>query len=121
MDYGIDIAPDGLSGAMTWEPCITLANNVFLSLAVERGSFFHNPEFGLRRRERMKNTEANAALIRHDYLEALQWLKDVGRATAIEVQVQRNAAVDPYRLAVRIQVTQADGQVLSFDQFREVV
>lgn len=121
MDYAIAIATDGLSGEMTWEPCATLANNVYLSLAVERGSFFHNPAFGLRKRARMKNTEQTAALIRHDYQEALQWLIDAGRARAVRVAVQRQPAIDPYRLALLIEVEQADGRVLTFKTFREVV
>lgn len=121
MDYAIAMAADGLSGEMTWEPCATIANNVFLSLAVERGSFFHNPGFGLRKRARLKNTEQTAALIQHDYKEALQWLVDVGRAMAVRVSVQRQPAIDPYRLAILIEVKQADGRMLTFSTFREVV
>lgn len=121
MDYAIAIASAGLDGEMTWEQCATIANNVYLSLAVARGSFFHNPNFGLRKRERLKNTEQTAALIRHDYQEALQWLIDVGRARAIQVAVQRRPLVDPYRLLILIEVEQADGRVLTFETFREVV
>lgn len=121
MDYAIAIDQTGLTGAMTWEDsCTTIANNVFLSLAVERGSFFHNPSFGLRRRHRLKNTESTAALIRHDYIEALQWLIDLGRAKTVEVMVERDRLVDLHRLKVLVTVTQADGRVLSFETFREV-
>ncbi len=121
MDYAIAIAAGGLSGEMTWDPCATIANNVYLSLAVERGTFFHNPAFGLRKRDRLKNTDQTAALIRHDYQEALQWLIDVGRARAVRVSVQRQPSIDPYRLAILIEVEQADGRVLTFETFKEVV
>lgn len=105
---------------MTWGECTTLANNVFLSLAVERGSFFHRPGFGLRKRGRMKNTAATAALIRHDYLDALQWLIDLGRAKSVKVAAERDRTVDLHRLKISIEVEQADGRVLTFETFREV-
>ena len=120
-DCAIVIESDGLTGSMTWGECTTLANNVFLSLAVERGSFFHRPQFGLRKRGRMKNTAATAALIRHDYLDALQWLIDIGRAKYVQVVVERDRTVDLHRLKISIEVEQADGRVLTFETFREVV
>jgi len=121
MDFAIAIEQGSLAGSMTWDECTTIANNVFLSLAVERGSFFHRPGFGLRKRSRMKNTEPTSALIRSDYQEALQWLVDTGRARAVAVRVQRDPQVDPHRLKILVEVTQADGRTLRFNTFREVV
>jgi phage gp46-like protein len=120
MDYAITIE-DGLTGAMEFTAAIGISNNVFLSLAVERGSFFHNPGFGLRKRERLKNTEATAALIRHDYREALQWLIDTGRARSVEVEVERDRSQDLGRLAILVTVIQTDGASVSFSIFQEVV
>jgi len=121
MDYAITIENGDLSGSMTWDACTTISNNIYLSLAVERGSWFHNPAFGLRKRVRMKNTESTAALIRHDYKEALQWLIDTGRAKSVEVYSERDPSVDLHRLKLMVEVTQADGRVVSFETFREVV
>jgi phage gp46-like protein len=121
IDYAIVVDSNGLGGSMTWGACTTLANNVFLSLAVERGSFFHRPQFGLRKRARMKNTAATAALIRHDYLDALQWLIDIGRAKSVKVAAERDQTVDLHRLKISIEVEQADGRVLTFETFREVI
>jgi len=121
MDFAIAIVQVSLAGSMTWEECTTIANNVFLSLSVERGSFFHRPGFGLRKRARMKNTESTAALIRSDYKEALQWLVDTGRARSVAVSVQRDVLVDQHRLKILVEVTQADGRTLRFNTFREVV
>ncbi|WP_028318968.1 phage GP46 family protein [Desulfobulbus elongatus] len=120
MDYAITIAQGSLAGAMTWDECGDLANNVYLSLAVEKGSWFHNPDFGLRRRERMKNTEQNAALIRHDYLEALQWLLDTGKAKEVRVNVRRDRAIDLGRLLIDVEVRQTNDRAVAFTFFQEV-
>jgi phage gp46-like protein len=120
MDYAITVDASNLTGRMSWEPCDSLVNNIFLSLAVRRGAWFHNPDFGLRRRERLKNTEQTGALIRHDYLDALQWLIDTGKAKEVRVAVQRDRAIDINRLLVAIEVVQADNRRVTFTVFQEV-
>ena len=119
MDYAITLQ-DGLA-SMSFDPPAGIFNNVYLSLTVPRGSFFHNTSFGLRQRGRLKNTPATAALIRQDYLEALQWLINTGRAKSIAVEVQQKPQQDLFRLALLVTVTQADGRVLTFTTFKEVV
>lgn len=121
MDYAIAIENGNLAGSMTWEPCADLSNNIYLSLAIERGSWWHNPQFGLRKRDRLKNTEATAALIRHDYKEALQWLIDTGRAKSVTVTSERDRSVDLHRLKLRVEVVAANGRTATFEIFREVV
>ncbi|MDR2551461.1 MAG: phage GP46 family protein [Desulfobulbus sp.] len=121
MDYAITVDARNLTGRMSWDACDSLVNNVFLSLAVERGSWWHNPEFGLRKRRRLKNTESTAALIRHDYLDALQWLIDTKKALEVEVEVWRDRAIDLHRMLIAIEVRQADNRRVSFTVFREVV
>jgi len=120
MDYAIAVDAGNLTGTMSWEACDSLVNNMFLSLAVERGAWWHNPAFGLRRRQRLKNTETTAALIRHDYLEALQWLLDTGKAKEVLVTVRRDRAVDLNRLLILVEVAQADNRRVSFTVFQEV-
>ena len=119
MDYAITLQ-DGLA-SMSFDPADGIFNNVYLSLTVARGTFFHNTSFGLRQRGRLKNTPATAALIRQDYLEALQWLIDTGKATAIQVTVQQKTLQNLNRLELLVAVTQADGRVLTFTAFKEVV
>lgn len=120
MDYAI-ATEDGLTGAMSFDQATDLTNNIFLSLTVAKGSWFHNPGFGLRQRSRMKNTETTAALIRHDYEEALQWLLDTGKAKSVEVWVDRDRIQDLNRLKLLVEVVQADGRKVSFETFTEVV
>jgi len=120
MDYAITIG-DNLAGAMTFDPAADISNNIYLSLTVKKGSFFHNPSFGLRQRGRLKNTETTAALIRHDYKDALQWLIDTGRAKSVEVWAERDRTQDLNRLKLLVEVVQADGHKVTFEIFREVV
>ncbi len=117
MDFAVDT--DGIAGVMTFEAATdgNLANNVFLSLAIEQGTFFQNPAFGLRRRERPKNTANNEALMAEDAKQALQWIIDAGRASKIEVFTERDRTVDLHRLKLLIQVTKADGSTVTFQHF----
>ncbi|MCE5274872.1 MAG: phage GP46 family protein [Deltaproteobacteria bacterium] len=121
MDFSIDTATG--RGEMTFEQATDIMNNIYLSLTVQRGSFFARPGFGSRlhllRRE--KNTDQAAALAKDYCREALQWLIDCGRAREIAVDVERDPDEDPHRLKVRIQVTQADLSPVTFETYQEVV
>jgi phage gp46-like protein len=120
MDFNITGIDNLGVGQMTFEPSTDICNNIYLSLSIERGAWFLNTDFGLRRRQRMKNTEQNAALLREDIKDALQWLLDTGKATKITVQSELDAE-DIYRLNMAIEVTQADGRIVPFKYFTEVV
>lgn len=106
---------DGLS------PVSTLMNNIFLSLTIIKGTWFHRTEFGIERRERLKNTVGNARLVQQDCQKALQWLLDTKRATSIDVFVERDRIQDLSRLKILVQARQADGRVVTFITFKEVV
>ena len=117
------IAADGDTGAMSFDRAEDIRNNVFLSLVVKRGSWFQNPDFGSRLHllHRAKNTERTAALARDYCLEALAWLKETGRATDIEVETERDRTLDLCRLRLLVRVARADGRVVHFNTFLEVV
>ncbi len=121
MDFKI-LTEDGI-GQMTFDPAGNIMNNIFLSLMVQKGSFFQNPDFGSRLHllKREKNTERTAALAEEYCKEALQWLLDTGRATKIEVFSQRDTTQDLHRLKLLVEVTQGDGRVVPFNTFVEVV
>lgn len=119
MDYAI-VMNNG-QPEQTFEKAGDIFNNIFLSLAIKKGSWWQDPDFGLRDRGRMKNTEANARLIRQDHKEALQWIIDTGRATSIEVYVERDRSQDLNRLKILVEATQADGRKVTFETFKEVV
>jgi phage gp46-like protein len=123
MDFAIDIDPNTGLGSMTFDKADTIANNVWLSLMIDRGSWFFNPDFGSRLYllKRAKNTERTAALAREYCREALQWLLDTGKATAVQVYSERDRIQDIHRLKLLVEVTQANGEVVSFETFVEVV
>lgn len=110
-------------GQMTFDKTDNIFNNVFLSLMIEKGSFFQNPEVGSRLHllKRAKNTEKNAALAEEYSKEALQWLIDTGRARKINIYTQRDRIQDLNRLKLLVEVTQSDGRQVSFETFVEVV
>lgn len=126
MDFAIDIATDGSAiGAMTFNQAKhgNLMNNIYLSLAVKKGSWFQDLNFGSRLHllQRAKNTEQTAALTEEYCKEALQWLIDTGRAKKIEVYSERDRLQDLHRLKLLVVVTKMDGEPVSFDTFVEVV
>lgn len=108
-------------GQMSYAGGDSLFNNVFLSLAVARGSLFVAPGFGLQRRPRVKNSDATARLIKGDIQSALQWLLDTKRAIRIEVTMERETLYDKNRLKAAITVTAPDNRVINYEKFVEVV
>jgi phage gp46-like protein len=122
-DMDFKIYTEDAIGKMTFEKADNILNNVFLSLMVEKGSFFQNPDFGSRLHllKRAKNTEKTAALAEEYCKEALQWLIDTGRAKKIDVYSERERLQDLNRLKLLVEVTQSDGRQVRFETFVEVV
>lgn len=122
MDFALEIDSRGLA-AMTFDKAETMINNIYLSLIIEKGSFFYDPTFGSRLHElkREKNTPATARKAEDYCREALQWLLDTGKATRIDIYTERDLAQDPHRLKALIEVTPANGPVVPFSTFIEVV
>jgi len=106
---------------MTFKGGSDLLTNVILSLEIMQGAFFLDPSFGLLRRPRLKNTVATATLIEGDIRAALQWLLDTGRATTIDIFMERDMLQDKGRLKARISVTGSKGNAVTYDKFVEVV
>ena len=119
MDFAI-VMNSG-QAAMTFDKATDIFNNVYLSLAVRKGSFFARPEFGSRLYLLKKNTQRAERLAEEYAREALLWLLDTDRATAIEIAAQRDRQQDLQRMKLLIEVTQADGRQVSFEYFTEVV
>jgi phage gp46-like protein len=97
-----------------------LLTNVILSLEIKQGSFFADPSFGLKPRPRAKRTAKTARLLKGDVEQALQWLIDCGRATAVDVTVELDND-DRNRMDLAVAVTGAQGNPVSYQKFVEVV
>lgn len=119
MDFAI-VINSGLP-EQTFNQATDIFNNIFLSLAIKKGSWWHDPAFGLKDRGRMKNTEQNARLVRDDCKQALQWIIDAGRAKEINVTTSRDRSQDLNRLKILVEATQADGRTVTFETFKEVI
>ncbi|MDH3975621.1 MAG: phage GP46 family protein [Deltaproteobacteria bacterium] len=103
---------------MTFEKADNIMNNIYLSLAIAKGSFFMDPQFGHRFNEVRKNTAGAPGQVKEYAKEALQWLIKTGRAKKIEIVTERDGRE---RIKIRVEATQADGREVTFDTFYEVV
>jgi phage gp46-like protein len=123
MDFKIEI--DNMTGlaAMTFDKADTIMNNIWLSLSVQRGSFFANPDFGSRLHllQRAKLTAQTAKLAEDYCKEALQWLLDQGKATKIGVTSERDRTQNINRLRLLVEVTPANGELVEFTTFVDVI
>jgi len=113
MDFKINIEEG--RGKLTLETTSTLLNNVYLSLSIRKGSWWFAPKFGselhLLRQE--KDVAAAAMLAKKYTEEALQWLLDTGRASAVDVVVERITG----GLLITGTVTTAAGVQVPFSKF----
>ncbi len=124
MDFSITIDNSTGMAQMTFGKAETMMNNVWLSLMVQRGSFFANPDFGSRLYllRRAKLTLATIRMAEDYCKEALQWLLDSGKASAVAVTAQRDTTESIYRLKLLVEVTPTSGEEpVSFTTFVSVV
>ncbi len=105
---------------MSHEAVSSLMNNVYLSIMTERGSFFQDRDFGMRRLVRAKNTERNALLAQSYAEDALAWIIDSGRASKIDVATEINKSESLYRCKLLVEVTDPGGNTVTFELFKEV-
>jgi phage gp46-like protein len=106
-----------VDGAPVRDPAAGLANAVYLRLATPLGSYWADPTLGSRLHELQREKDkARVAVLAKQYAEqALAPLIADGRATAIEVSVERIKAPDGSgRLNLLIEVTAASGEHLIF-------
>jgi len=96
----------------------TLANNIHISLAVRRGSWWLNPAFGseLGTLRREKATAATAQLVGSYIQAALKWLTDSGKLTKVIVTTEIGAG----RINYTVTATARGGATLKYSNFAEV-
>lgn len=104
----------------TFTPVTTIMNNIILSLAIAKGTWWHDPNFGMTRRTRLKLTPATVRLIKQDAEQALQWLIDCGRAVSIEVTAERDNN-NSHRVNLFVRALQNDGRLIEYTTFKGVV
>jgi phage gp46-like protein len=125
MDFAINFDDRTGMAGMTFDKATdgNILNNIYFSLMIRKGAFFQNTDFGsrLHRLQRAKNTEKTASLAVEYCREALAWLIDAGRVRKFDFYTERDKVQDLHRLKILIEATKADGDVVSFTTFVEVV
>lgn len=115
MDFGITINNDG-SASMTWNKTTDISSNVWFSLNIEQGSQFNNRSFGLKLSDIKKISANNIDLIHERIVNALEWIKTLGKASSINVKVERNK-FNVYRLDYQVEIMQSDGIPITVNNF----
>jgi phage gp46-like protein len=97
----------------------SLLNNVYLSLAVRKGSLIHRIDFGSRL-HLLKRIDTNSLKLAADYCkEALQWLIDIGRLVSVSVAVEPDLA-NQSQICLAVSCVRADGGSDEFSIFYKV-
>ncbi|MCM0081770.1 phage GP46 family protein [Geomonas sp. Red32] len=99
----------------------TILTNIIVSLGIVRGSWWGDPNFGLKNRGRLKNTASSEKLVQDDCQRALQWLLDSKRAKSIKVTTSRDLTADRHRMRIFVAAVQADGKRVTFETFVPVI
>ena len=119
MDFKIISDIEAGTAQMSWDKADDITGNIYFSLNIVPGTMFNLPDFGLKLSDIKKITTANITLIHQRITNALQWLIDVGKATKIDVLVERDQT-DLNRINIKVEAKQADGTELAYSEFKEV-
>ena len=114
MGYKYSLDTNG-NPVMSYDADPTIATDLLFSALVKQGSFFFNPDFGLRELPK-KNTAQNIALIGDSYKESAKWLIAAGRAKSIDVLAEPDES-DRSRVDVQMKAVQANDKPVEFETF----
>jgi len=102
---------------LTFTKNTDIRSDIYFSLAVRRGSFFANMDFGSELYKLKKVTD-NSILLASQYAkQALSWLIQTGRASDIQAVALKR---DTKSISLNIEVTQSDGAKLLYKNWLDV-
>jgi len=104
-------------GKLTFVKNTDIRTDIYMSLNVKQGTWFQNPDFGSQLYKVKKVTGPNLILAKQYIQSALQWLINIGYATAIAVEAQAGTLG---HIIINLTVTQANGMVLFYQLFNDV-
>lgn len=113
MDFQIQAGQGLNSGALVFEKNENILTSIFLSLAINKGDFFQNQDFGCDIYKIKKITPSNIKLAQQYVQDALQWLIQVGRATTINVTVEQDTQ-NINQLDIKVDATQPNGLIITY-------
>ncbi len=119
MDFQITCSSEYPSGALTFTKNTDLRTDVFMSIFTKKGSFFQRPDFGSNLFKINKLSDSTINLARQYIADALQWLIIVGKATAVEVVVEKDLQ-NLGQMDIKVNVTQANGVIITYQMFKLV-
>lgn len=98
----------------------SLFNNIFLSLFVRKGSWFHNLQFGSELHLIKKITDKSIKMAEQTCRDTLNWLITIGRAVKIDVSVNR-IPENKNAIGIYVSVQKPDASVDTFSWFYSVI
>lgn len=104
---------------MSWDKNDDITGNIYFSLNIIPGTIFNNPSFGLLLSDINKVTVNNITLIKQRVTNALRWILDVGKATSIDVIIERDLS-NINRVNIKVEAKQTQGTILLYSQFKDV-
>ena len=99
------------------DPLIT---NMYLSISIQKGSWWFDLNFGIRKELIVKNSNNNKELVKDVVFEAFQWMIDAGRAQSFNVNVEADIN-DLSRINLDIVAKKKNGESVKFKTFMSIV
>ena len=116
MDYLIKI--DSMNKPqMTFNAANSIVNNIILSLAVKKGAFFLDPDFGSRLFEIKTASDQNILLAQRYAKDALVWLIKIDKLSSVDVSAKKISD----GIILHIYCILKDGKTISYQYFHRVV
>ena len=121
IDFVLDIQDSGAD--MTLVAGDSFMNNIYLSLMIDKGSFFQDQDFGSRLYllKRKKNVPGTARLAKDYCHEALEWMIEAGKALGFEISTEIEKLTGTDRLKIHILATESNGNQGEFSTYKEIV
>lgn len=121
IDFALDIQDSGAD--MTLLAGDSFMNNIYLSLMIDKGSFFLDKDYGSRLYllKRKKNVAGTARLAKDYCQEALEWMIETGKALSFEISTEVEKLTGTDRLKIHILATKSNGNQVEFMTYKEIV
>jgi phage gp46-like protein len=117
MKFAITQDPETGLGMMQLSASTDIRTDIYMTLNTPYGSFFQNRDFGLK--GITKISVSNILILKQNIESALKWMVLTGIATKIDVIVEPDLT-DINRLDIKVTATQANGFVVTYQQYYAV-
>lgn len=119
MDFQINLDRGNSTGSMTFNKNTDIRSNIYFSLFINQGDWFYDPNFGTKLKTIRKVTDSSILLARQYTEQALNWLINTGKASAINVICERDLT-NFNQINMKITVQQPNSVTLFYQQAYDV-